>query len=79
VAAAHEDEARLRLALELLEPLDQRIVSEHTYRDATFVALGQELGMTEDAVRMRFNRAVRKLSEKVLQLRNGQIDGFLGG
>jgi RNA polymerase sigma factor (sigma-70 family) len=55
--------ARLRKALETLEP-DQRRLLEMTYRDELdSEAIGRELGVSPDAVRARRHRAIRRLAQ----------------
>jgi RNA polymerase sigma factor (sigma-70 family) len=53
---------RLRLALELIDPQERRLVVAHALEEQSFAALGAELGLSPDAVRMRFQRALQRLS-----------------
>lgn len=77
VVSQKEQEGMLRLALETLDAVTQRIVSMRMYEEASFPVIGTALGMTEDAVRKRFNRALPLLSKKVQMLERGEIDAFL--
>lgn len=72
---ATRDELRhwVRLALELLEPEDRKVIVAREYDDRSFVDIGRELGMTDAAVRMRWVRAVGRLAEVLRQLRAGEI------
>jgi len=67
----------VRLALELLDPEDRKILVAREYEDRSFVAIGDEIGMTANAVRMRWQRAVARLSEVMLELRAGRLPGQL--
>ncbi len=79
-AAASRAETRdwLRLALELLEPDDRNVVLWREYEELPFAEVAARLGMTEDAARMRFARALPKLAKKLQALRAGQLDSLLG-
>jgi RNA polymerase sigma factor (sigma-70 family) len=76
--AEREDEiARTRLALEMLDPIDHRIVTMRTYQNATFDAIAAEVELSAEAVRKRFDRALPKLRAKLDALRAGRLDVFL--
>ncbi|MFY9341369.1 MAG: sigma factor-like helix-turn-helix DNA-binding protein, partial [Planctomycetota bacterium] len=77
VVSGSEREAAVRLAITTLEPLDQRIVMMRVYQELEFAAIGSEVGMKEDSVRVRCNRALVKVSRKVLAMQHGDVDGFL--
>ncbi|MBL9077607.1 MAG: sigma-70 family RNA polymerase sigma factor [Planctomycetes bacterium] len=74
VAATGEMRDWVRLALELLEPEDRKILVAREYEDRSFVEIGTELGMTPNAVRMRWVRAVARLAELLQQLRAGRLE-----
>lgn len=76
-AGGAEEEARLRLALELLEPEDREILVLRQWRDLSFAEIAKELGIAEDAARMRFNRTLPKLASKMSLLRDGNIESLL--
>ncbi|MEM7202307.1 MAG: sigma-70 family RNA polymerase sigma factor [Planctomycetota bacterium] len=76
-AANDEEEALLRLALEVMEPIEQRIVCMRVYDDLSYVEIAHQLGLKEDAVRKRFQRAMPKLTAKVMCLRDNDIAGFV--
>ncbi|MCA8953699.1 MAG: sigma-70 family RNA polymerase sigma factor [Planctomycetes bacterium] len=76
-ARGHEREAESRLAIATLDPTDQVIVIMRVYRDEPFDAIGREVGMKPDTARVRFRRAMRRLSEKLKALRDGDTDTFL--
>jgi RNA polymerase sigma-70 factor (ECF subfamily) len=66
-----DEEAWVRLALELLAPEDRRILLLRQWHELEFAAIGERLGLSEDAARMRFQRALPKLAKKLDQLRAG--------
>jgi RNA polymerase sigma factor (sigma-70 family) len=63
----------VRLALELLEAEDRRVILAHEYEDRSFVQIGDELGMTANAVRMRWVRAVARLANVMRELQAGRL------
>jgi RNA polymerase sigma factor (sigma-70 family) len=63
----------VRLSLELLEAEDRKIILAREYEDRSFVQIGEELGMTANAVRMRWVRAVARLAEVMKDLQAGRI------
>jgi RNA polymerase sigma factor (sigma-70 family) len=73
-----EQEAWVQLALELLEADDRRLIVAREWGDVPFAELGAELGTSEDAARMRHQRALVKLGRKVGELRRGGIQAALG-
>ncbi|MBL8731827.1 MAG: sigma-70 family RNA polymerase sigma factor [Planctomycetes bacterium] len=63
----------VRLGLELLPPEDRKILVAREYEDRSFVDIGSEIGMTPNAVRMRWVRAVARLADVMQSLRAGQL------
>jgi RNA polymerase sigma factor (sigma-70 family) len=72
-AARTEVRDWVRLALELLEAEDRKILIAREYEDRSFVDLGSELGMTPNAVRMRWVRAVARLADVMQDLQAGRL------
>jgi len=70
----------VRLGLELLEAEERKVILAREYEDRSFVEIGAELGMTANAARMRWVRAVARLAEVMQQLKNGTLpdDGTAG-
>lgn len=70
----------VRLGLELLEAEDRKVILAREYEDRSFVEIGTELGMSANAVRMRWVRAVARLAEVMQQLKSGSLpdDGTSG-
>ncbi|MBL8755170.1 MAG: hypothetical protein JNK15_17835, partial [Planctomycetes bacterium] len=67
----------VRLALELLEPEDREIVRLRDYDQLSFGAIAAQLGLTEDAARMRHKRAMPKLARTLESLRTGRVGDLL--
>lgn len=74
-AAADREEQRawVRLALELLDPDDRRIVIRRDWDRASFAEIGSELQLGENAARMRWVRAVGRLADQLVELRSGRL------
>ena len=77
-AARREWEEWIRLGVELLGGEERRIIILRQWEGRAFDAIGRELGCTEDAARMRFNRAMAHLAETVHALRAGALGEALG-
>jgi len=77
-AAAGEMREWVRLALELLDDDDKRLVVAREFDQRSFVDLGVEMGMTENAVRMRWVRAVARLADTMRALRRGDVPERFG-
>lgn len=73
VVAIGETRDWVRLGLELLEAEDRKIILEREYEDRSFVAIGEGLGLSANAVRMRWVRAVARLAEVLRGLRAGHL------
>jgi RNA polymerase sigma-70 factor (ECF subfamily) len=72
-AQRHEREACVRLGLELLAAQDREAILLREWEGRSLAEMGTHLGISEDAARMRYKRAVRRLARKVRQLRNGNL------
>lgn len=72
--AREESRAWVRLALELLDPEDRKVILGRDYEQRAFEDIGRELGLSPDAARMRWNRAVARLAQTMHKLRQGQVD-----
>jgi RNA polymerase sigma factor (sigma-70 family) len=73
-----ERAAWVRLALELLEPEDRRVVYLRQWLDLPFEEVGARLGLSPDTARMRFNRALPRLAQKLELLRAGRLAEAIG-
>lgn len=72
-----ERKAWVRLAIELMDPEDRQILQQRQWESTAFAEIAAQLGVSEDAARMRHNRALKRLAEKVIELRNGSVARFL--
>lgn len=68
-AQRQEHEAWVRLGLELLDPDDRQVIVLRQWEKASFQAIAQQFDMKADAIRMRYNRALGKLSDKIGEIR----------
>jgi len=73
----HEREAWVRLGIMLLDPQSQELLILHNWEKMPFTDIGRHLGITQEAARMRYNRAALRLSDIVLKLSNGLLDQVL--
>jgi RNA polymerase sigma-70 factor, ECF subfamily len=71
-AQRHERDALVRLALELLDPEDRKVILLRQWNEMSFPDVGAELGISADSARMRFTRALPRLGQKVVELRSGK-------
>ncbi len=72
-AERHEREAWVRLGIELLEPRDREAIVLREWDGLSFPDLGERLGVSEDAARMRYNRAFARLTEIIGAMRRGRV------
>jgi len=72
-AAKLEMKTFVRLALELLEPDDQHVIVLRQWEGRPFEEVGGELGISPDAARMRFNRALKRLADQIEKLKEGEV------
>jgi RNA polymerase sigma-70 factor (ECF subfamily) len=74
-----ERRAWIHLALELLRPEDRQVLRLREFEDLSFPRIAESLGVSEDAARMRYNRAMVRLEEKVRTLHRGELEGLFAG
>ncbi len=72
-AARSEEEAWLRLALDLIEPEDRDVIVMREWNGEAFADIGVRLGIPENTARMRFARALGRLAAQVEALRRGIV------
>ncbi|HIA27146.1 MAG TPA: sigma-70 family RNA polymerase sigma factor [Planctomycetes bacterium] len=77
--AAHQGEqsAFVSIALELLDDASHDIVTRRLWAGESFEQIGTTLGTSADAARMRFHRALARLSGFVEGVRQGKIGDLL--
>ncbi len=68
-AERNEQAAWVRLAIELLDKEDRLVLLLREWQGMEFAAIGKELGTTEAAARMRFQRALPKLASQLERIR----------
>ena len=76
-AERDEQQAWVRLALEFLAPLDRETIWLHEWENLNFRQIGERLNISEDAARMRFQRALPKLAKRVQELQSGKVGDVL--
>ncbi|MBI5853295.1 MAG: sigma-70 family RNA polymerase sigma factor [Planctomycetes bacterium] len=72
VAERHEREAWVRLALELLETEDRQVLLLRQWQGLEFADIGAQMGLSADGARMRFQRALPRLAQKLESLHAGR-------
>jgi RNA polymerase sigma-70 factor (ECF subfamily) len=76
-AERHEQEAWIRLGLEFVEPGDREVIVLRRWDELSFAEIGAQIGITSEAARKRYTRAVDRLSEKVWDIRSGNLPVIL--
>jgi RNA polymerase sigma-70 factor (ECF subfamily) len=76
-AQQHEEEAWIRLGMELLVAEDREVLVLRQWENRSFVEIGELLGLSPDAAWMRHSRAVGRLGKKVGELRRRNLDEVL--
>lgn len=66
-----------RLAMELLSDEDRRVIELRQLDELSFEDVGETLGLSTDAARMRFHRALPRLANHIAVLRGGRIETLL--
>jgi RNA polymerase sigma factor (sigma-70 family) len=78
VAQQHEDEAWMRLGLELLVPEDRKVILLHYWQDLSFQKIADDLGISKSGAYQKYLLAMCNLVEKIQALQSGRIDEALG-
>jgi RNA polymerase sigma-70 factor (ECF subfamily) len=76
-ASRDEQQGWIRIALEFLEPEDRRVILLRDWEELQFEEIGERMGLAANAARMRYNRALPRLAERVLDLQRGRVDRLL--
>lgn len=71
VVRVNEEEAWIRLGMELVDSEDRMVLIYRQWNKMSFKEIAEKLGVSENAAWMRHNRAVVKLSKIVMDLRQG--------
>lgn len=72
----HEREAFVRLGMWLLKPEDSEVLILRYWKSLSFISIGERLGISSDAARMRHNRAIDRLAEEIGALRRGKLSSL---
>jgi RNA polymerase sigma factor (sigma-70 family) len=75
--AKAEEAAQIRLVLELVAKADADLLARRYWKRSTFGEIGAELGISEDAARMRCHTAEGRLAKGLVALRAGDVDALL--
>jgi RNA polymerase sigma factor (sigma-70 family) len=76
-ASGNEQKALVWISLRLLDPADREVIRLRDYEELSFVEIAERIGSTEDAVRMRYNRALPRLAQTLWELRNQRVSAVL--
>ncbi len=76
-AQFNEESALVQLALELVDDESHDIILRRLWSRDSFEQIGKSLSISADASRMRFHRAVARLSGCVEKIRQGELGGLL--
>jgi RNA polymerase sigma-70 factor (ECF subfamily) len=77
IVQQHEQEAWVRLGLELLEPESRQIIILREWEELSFTEVGRKIGTSRDTARRRYMEAIFQLMNKVRELRSGELDRAL--
>jgi RNA polymerase sigma factor (sigma-70 family) len=78
IVQRHEQEAWVRLGLELLDPGERRIIVFRDWEDLSFTEIGKRTGMTKGTARRRYLDSIEQLITKVRALKSGDLNAVLG-
>jgi RNA polymerase sigma-70 factor (ECF subfamily) len=78
-AIQDEQRAYTRLAMELLDGDDRKVLLLREWDGLSFAEIGAQLGTSENAARMRFQRAMQRLAREVERLVQGRVEPADGG
>lgn len=77
LAQTREDVAWVRLALTLVDTADRDVIALRDWKELSFVEAGVVLGISEDAARKRYLRALMRLSTQVTALQRRGVEGSI--
>lgn len=73
-----EEEAWLRLAIELLDFKHREVIIHRDWMGLSFSETAEQIGLSKAGARKRYYNAINELIEKVDALKNGRIDRVVG-
>lgn len=74
-AIRNENGALVRLGIELLDPEDRRIILLRDWEGLAYAEIASQLGLTLETAKKRYQRALRRLAEKLERLQLGDLSG----
>lgn len=78
ILSQQEEEAWMRLGIELLDFKDQEVIVHRNWMGLSFTEVGERLGLSKAGARKRYYHAITKLIEKVKALKSGKITSVVG-
>ena len=78
IVQRNEQEAWVRLGLELLEPGDRRIIIFRDWEDLSFTEIGKRSGLSKSTARRKYLDSIEQLIDKVRALKSGDLEAALG-
>lgn len=72
-----DEEAWLRLGLELLAPEERKVIVLHHWEHLSFIKIGKILGISKVAARKRYLKALNLLIGTVESIKSGNLDSVL--
>jgi RNA polymerase sigma-70 factor (ECF subfamily) len=75
-AQRHEEEAWIRLGIELLDPDEREVLVLHQWDHMSFADIGKQLNIKPESAWKRHKRAVKKLAIKIGDLRRGDFSSL---
>lgn len=78
IVQQQEDEAWLRLGLELLEPKNREVIILHKWEGRSFSQIAEKLGIAKSVARRRYLRSIDLLIETINELQAGRLEAVIG-
>ncbi|MFH2002354.1 MAG: sigma-70 family RNA polymerase sigma factor [Planctomycetota bacterium] len=72
-----ENEAWLRLGLEIMTPEDRDLIVLRQWEECSFAEIGKRLGLEPKTAGNRYKQALCRLTDKIFALRRGKIEEAL--
>jgi RNA polymerase sigma factor (sigma-70 family) len=73
----NEEHAFVRLALQLIDPDDRRIILWRDFQNMPYAKIGEHLSMSEEGSRARHRRALARMKVQIENLKRGQTDALI--
>lgn len=73
----HEQEAWVRLGLELLDPEYRQVIVLREWEELSFAEIGKSMNMSKDSARRRYMDSILQLMKNVRTLRSGKLENIL--